>query len=159
MYLSGDVKTDHTNFQWYRDDYATKGIEVTAKFVNTQAEWEAAYLGAQVEADFVIVANNAGLQDWDKERARQHTLEHAEILTVTDKEWMTPYSMLGMTKIPEEQGEWAAKIALEILNGTSPSSIPITPNRRWNIYANPALLEQAEVRLSSSIMRSAIKID
>ncbi len=33
-------------------------------------------------------------------------------------DFMMPYAMLGMTKIPEEQGIWAGKAALEIVKGS-----------------------------------------
>jgi ABC-type uncharacterized transport system substrate-binding protein len=159
VYLSGDVETDHTNFEWYKRTYEAQGVEVSAVFVETMAEWEAAYSAAQDEADFLIVANNAGIADWDDERARAYALAHARKLTVTVQEWMPPYTMLAMTKIAEEQGEWAAQVALEILEGKSPSDIPIVPNRRWDVYVNMKLLEKAGIELSPSILRSAIKVD
>ena len=33
-------------------------------------------------------------------------------ISVTNHGWMMPYAMLGMTKIPEEQGVWSAQAAL-----------------------------------------------
>ena len=76
-------------------------------------------------------------------------------LSATNHGWMMPYTMFGMTKIPEEQGEWAGKIAIEILNGTEPSAIPIIPNRNFDIIVNNALLETAQIKLPEFIRLKA----
>ena len=62
-----------------------------------------------------------------------------------------PYTMFGMTKVPEEQGEWAAKVAIEILHGTKPSDIPIIPNRNFDIIVNNSLLDSAQIKLPEFI--------
>jgi ABC-type uncharacterized transport system substrate-binding protein len=72
---------------------------------------------------------------------------------------MMPFAMLGLTKVPEEQGEWAAKIALQILQGVAPSSIPIVPNRKWDIWMNPLLVETAGIVLSKPLMQKAKKVN
>ena len=126
-------------------------------FVGTMTEWEAAYSAAQ-EADFIVTSNNAGIDDWDKDRAAKYAFVHARKLTVTNHPWMMPYSMFAMTKIAAEHGEWAAKVALEILNGAGPGDIPIVVNRRWNIHVNLALLEKAGIELPAPIVRKAIKV-
>jgi len=59
---------------------------------------------------------------------------------------MMPYTRLGMTKTPEEQGEWAARVAIEIINGAKPSDIPIIPNRKFEIIVNNSLLDIAQIK-------------
>ena len=66
--------------------------------------------------------------------------------------------MLAVTKVAEEQGEWAAETALAILGGAKPSQIPIVPNRRWNLFVNQALLDRAGVRLPAHLMHTAVKV-
>ena len=69
--------------------------------------------------------------------------------------WMMPYAMFGMTKVPEEQGEWAGKVAIETLKGTKPSDIPIIPNRNFNIIVNNTLLDYAQIKLPEFIKLKA----
>ena len=65
------------------------------------------------------------------------------------------YTMFGMTKIPEEHGEWTAKAALAILDGTPPSQIPIVANRKWDIWVNDSLLAASGVDLPQALRRTA----
>jgi hypothetical protein len=158
VFLSLDEITQHKEFAVNKEMYKKQGITLIQMLVKTMVEWEAAYSAAQ-QADFIIIGNSAGIRDWDKDRARDHTLAHAHKFTVAYLEWMAPYSMLTMAKIADEQGEWAAKAAVMILEGARPNSIPIVANRRWNMYVNPQLLAKAKIRLSSDILRKAIKVE
>jgi len=42
---------------------------------------------------------------------------------------MAPFVLVGYMKSGEEQGAWAARTALEILNGKSPAEIPVVENK------------------------------
>jgi hypothetical protein len=85
-------------------------------------------------------------------------IKAAQLLTLTNHEWMMPYTMLGFTKVPEEQGEWAAQTALHILAGVAPASIPIVPNRKWDIWVNTALLRTAGIHLPKLLLQKAKKV-
>ena len=49
---------------------------------------------------------------------------------------MMDYCVFGLTKVAKEQGEWAAKTAIQILHGRAPASIPYTRNRQTHAYLN-----------------------
>jgi len=106
-----------------------------------------------------VVGNNGGLDDWDRERARRYAPAHVKTLTVTNYDWMANTAMLAVTKVAEEQGEWAAETALAILGGMKPGQIPIVANRRWNLFVNPAFLDKAGIRLPAHLMHKAVKVD
>src|SRR3989344_497049 len=156
-YLGSAVISQHREFELNRQVYAKEGIVITPIFVKTMKEWEAGYEKAQ-RTDFVVVGNNSGLDDWDQDRARRYALAHVKTLTVTNYDWMADTAMLAVTKIAEEQGEWAAETALAILGGMKPSQIPIVPNRRWNLFVNSALLDKAGIRLPAHLMHQAVKV-
>ncbi len=156
-FLAADVPTQHKEFARIQKTYHQQGVTVTGVFVTTMAEWEAAYTEAQ-KADFIILSNIAGINDWAKERAVRYAFAQATKFTVTTYEWMMPYTMFAMTKIPEEQGEWAAKVATLILAGESPQHIPIVANSRWEMFVNPPLLAKAGFTLPPQIMHKAIKV-
>lgn len=158
VFLAVDEITQYKEFAIAKEIYGKHGIGLTLVLVKTAAEWEAAYLAAQ-QADFIILGNIAGIPDWSKARAREYVNTHARKFTVSYLDWMTPYSMLTMAKIADEQGEWAAKVALMILNGASPRSIPIVANRRWNMFVNLRLLDRARFKLPPRVMRNAVKVD
>jgi hypothetical protein len=80
-------------------------------------------------------------------------------LSVTNHDWMMPYTMLGFTKVPEEQGEWAAHAALSILDGVDISQIAIVPNRKWDIWTNQVLLEASNITLPEGLVMKSKQVE
>lgn len=158
VYLSAEVLTEHKDYERYKAKYAAHHVDLKGVFVTTRAEWKREYVKAQ-NADFIILNNNSGINDWDKDDIKAFVKARKSILTVTNYDWMIPYSMLAMTKLPQEQGEWAAQVALAILSGEKPGDIPIVVNRRWNIYVNAGLLAESAYKLPASISTKVVYRD
>lgn len=155
-FIAADVLTQHKEFEQVSAIFEKEGIKLSPAFVKTFDEWKAAYVSAQ-KSDLIYVSNPAGVTGWNDAKAAEHALVHARKLSVTTYDQVMPYAMLGMVKIAEEQGEWAAKVALRVLAGASPKDIPVIANRRWNIYANLKLLDKARTRLSDPVLHKAVK--
>jgi len=151
------VHTDEKEFQWMRKIYARQGVSVTPLYAANLKEWEQAYLSAQTY-DLIVLNNNAGIKGWDQQRALQFVSQHADKLTVTTYDFMAQYSMLSMTKLAEEQGQWAAQVAIRILQGKSVASIPVIANRRFNMFINTTILNHTNIQMPDSILFKAIKI-
>jgi len=154
-FLSADVLTEHKDFQQYERIYGRAGITVTPIFVKNMADWQTGFNDAQA-ADLIILGNNAGINDWDSKRALRFVKENGKTLTITTYQWMMPYTMLGVSKLASEQGEWAAEVALEVLSGTDIAEIPITVNRRWVFYQNKLLLLKAGIDIDDITSHKAI---
>lgn len=148
IFLSADVLTEHKDYEQYVKVYENLGIKVKAIFAKNMLEWEAGFIVAQ-KADVIILGNNAGVNGWDNARAVQLVKNSGKKLTMTTYIWMMPITMLGVSKIANEQGEWAAEVALEILSGTPVGDIPVTINRRWVFYRNNRLLESAGIKVDT----------
>lgn len=157
VFISADVLSQRKDYERYKKDYAKNGIVIRGVFVKTLQEWKQAYKDAQ-QADFVVIGNYAGLADWDESSVVQYVKQHAKVFSVTNHQWMMPYSMFAMTKIPEEQGEWAAQLALSILDGEKPANLPVVSNRRWNLYVNPDLLAKAGITLPANLINKSVKV-
>jgi ABC-type uncharacterized transport system substrate-binding protein len=71
---------------------------------------------------------------------------------------MMPWTILGVTKVSEEQGEWAARTALRILDGTPPAQIPVVPNSRRDFWINDDVLAASNVQLPRSLLETAKKV-
>lgn len=158
VFLSADEITQCKEAERHGRVYAKHGVTLTHLPVTTMAAWEKGFVGAQQQYDFIVIGNNAGINDWDQARALAVVQAHVKKFTVTYLEWMAPVSMLTMAKIAGEQGEWAAQAAVMILHGAKPNSIPIIANRRWNMYVNPALLNKGGFALSPELLRQAVKV-
>jgi ABC-type uncharacterized transport system substrate-binding protein len=158
IFIGGDVPSTRSNYERYKKSFLSRGIVVRDGMVTSFDAWKQKLSDAQETADFIILANKAGIVDWDQEAATAHVQQNTKRFTVGHHEFMVSLNMFSMTKIPQEQGEWAAKVAIKILEGSNPSEIPIVANRRWNIYANTALLKKAGIQLPANILRKAVKI-
>src|SRR5262249_33431496 len=106
-----------------------------------------------------VLGSNSGINDWQDTTVLARIGQSGRRLTLTNHEWMMPFVMLGLTKVPEEQGEWAAKTALQVLHGVAPSSIPIVPNRKWAIWMTPQLVEATGISRAKTLVQKAKKVN
>jgi len=154
LFLSADVATERKDFEHYRRIFSRRGVALSARLVNSLADWKRAYREGQAY-DFIMLNNNAGIRDWDAAEASRFVLDRGRTLSVSTYAWMVPYVALAITKAPEEQGEWMARVALSILGGLSPTDIPIIPNRRWEAWVNTAIVRRQQLELPHSLLLKA----
>ncbi len=157
FYIGADTLTESKNLKRYQDVTHSKGLQLDYALVGTTKAWLAAFRRAQ-NYDLVILGNNAGINDWDRDQVRAVVMHDSRKLSVTNASTMMPYAMLGLTKVAEEQGEWAAKAALQILDGMLPRDIPIVANNRREVWINPRLLAASKVTLTDELMKKAKKV-
>ena len=153
-YIGANTLTEEKNLKRFVTAGEKYNIKITGSLVQTMPDWIEAYKQAQ-QGDLIIMGSNAGILDWDKDKVQHAMLPVTSTLSATNHGWMMPYTMFGMIKVPEEQGEWAGRLAIEILNGTKPSDIPIIPNRNFNIIVNSSLLDVAQIQLPEFIKLKA----
>ncbi len=158
MFISDDVVSEYKDFWHYKRIYEKQGVSVKAIFVKTMAEWEKAFVEAQ-SYEFIILGNNAGINDWDVNRAVNFVEKNGKRLTMTTYAWMMPYVMLGVSKVASEQGEWAGEVVLAVLSGIDIADIPVTLNRHWNYYQNKKLLKKASIDIDKISRHKAISKD
>lgn len=158
VYIGADTLTEQKNLKRFETACKDSNIKITSRLVAGMSEWIEAYKESQ-QADLIIVGSNAGIQEWDKDAAIQAIHPISKTLSTTNHGWMMPYAMFGMIKTPEEQGEWAGKLAIEILYGADPFDIPIIPNRNFDIVVNNALLAAAQIKLPEYIRLKAQTYD
>ncbi|MES9943346.1 MAG: ABC transporter substrate binding protein [Candidatus Thiodiazotropha sp.] len=158
IYIGANTLTEKKNLNRFKRAAEKHGILMDHRLVNTTKEWLDAYKEAQ-GYDFVVIGSNSGINDWYTESVSDYVVNNTTTLTLTNHGWMMPYTLLGLTKIPEEHGEWAALAALAILDGIKPSEIPIVSNRKWDIWINHAILQQSGIRFPESLLRKAKKVN
>jgi len=154
VFLSSDVITEHKDYKHYKKYFEKYGISLDARYVKTMRAWTKEYRKAQ-SYDFVFLGNNAGINDWYKPEASRVVRQYTKKPSVTSYKWMLPYVVMGFTKLPEEQGQWAAKVALAILGGMEPSQIPVVNNRRWDMWINPSIIEKINLKIPFSLYNRA----
>jgi ABC-type uncharacterized transport system substrate-binding protein len=136
-YLTEDTPTKRKELEYHERLF---GIEYhRTYFVTTFENWSNAYLRAQEEVDMLVILGVAAIADFDDKAAQELAENATRIPSGTDLGWLMHFTMLGVGKLPEEQGRWAAEGALKILDGVSPSRIPLAYNTQGKLYFNPRI--------------------
>ena len=156
-YISAQTLTETKNFERYSRAIQDAGLEIEHLQASTMNDWLDAFDESQT-FDFAIMGGVAGINNWDVKTTRKHVTENTTTLVVTTHDWLMPYASLGYTLLPEEQGEWAGMTASAILEGTSPDTIPIVTNRKWDAWINENLIESSKSKVPVAIVRSAKKV-
>ena len=133
-YLTEDTMTKRKELAYHKKLFEIEYDKVY--LVKSFKEWKQAYLKAQNEVDMLMILGIAALTDWDDGKAQALVENHTKIPSGTDFSWLMHVAMLGVGKVPEEQGRWAAHAALKILDGVPPAKIPLTYNREGELYFN-----------------------
>lgn len=133
--------------------YRNLGLEPEYLLADNFEMWKQYFLDANKASNLIYLPTNGAIKNWDEEEAKKLVEENLEIPSVTCDDFMMPYVVFGLTKVAIEQGEWAARTALEILNGMKPSEIPYTRNNQTKAYINTKLAEKIDFRLSDKLKK------
>ncbi|MEN8907571.1 MAG: ABC transporter substrate binding protein [Clostridiales bacterium] len=154
-FISGDnatAKIDSENMKKefnvnFEKEYYCKTYE---EFVNN-------YKKLQDEVD-MFYFNNTGssiINGWEDQIANEFIENNTKIPSCTTYEWVTPYTLLGVTTVPKEHGDFAANTALEILGGKNVSEIPFSKNKEGSLYLNQKIAEKLSITFNANILKGA----
>jgi len=144
---------------------ARKNAEQYAKLLNTTIEhayfvkdvetWKQQFLKLQNQVDMLILQNPQGIKGWNDEEIVNFVEENTRIPTGTTQAERTIFTLLGIVKVPEEQGVWAAKAALKILDGTLPNDIPIAQNKEGKVIVNLKIGNKLGIVFDRRLLKTA----
>ncbi|HTP11802.1 MAG TPA: ABC transporter substrate binding protein [Anaerolineae bacterium] len=152
-YLTVDSETERKVVDTYNQRFFNG--QMKTYWVKTLDDFKKAYLQAQNEVDILFMGNNAGSDRWDQAEMEKFILDNTKIPSGSINDWMAPYSLVTLAKVPAEQGEWAAKTALRILDGTRPADIPFAENKKGKLILNLPLAEKLNVVFAPSMLKNA----
>ncbi len=154
VFLGADTTTEKRNFKRLQLMAETYNIQLEPLYFASFSQWKKALQKAN-DYDFAVLGINAAIKDWNSAEARKEALAVSRKPTFTTEISMMPYSTFGFTKLPSEQGEWAATVAIKILNGTSPQEIPIASNKKWEFWVNEEILDRLPAQPARNLLRKA----
>lgn len=131
------------------------GGELAIYRVNTLAEFKQAFLRAQREVNVLHLRNNEGILGWDDSAAEAFLAESTRIPTGSVNRWMSKFVVFNLAKKPEEHGKYSASIALHVLNGMSPQTIPVSENKEAHLVVNLKMAQAAGIVMPVSLLRTA----
>ncbi len=144
-FLGPDILTAKKEAKNYKKVF---GLEVKAYYAKDYADWKTGFVKLQNEVDMLIIASDGGLYNDHAKELEAYVRSKTRIPTGACYDFMIPYALVGVIKVAEEQGKWSAATALKILDGTSPSKIPIVRNKRAKLVLNKKIGDAMGVDLS-----------
>lgn len=121
-------------------------------------EFKKLFLQAQQEVDMIYIANHSDMPGWDPRQAEEFLVQHVTKPTGSRLEYMERYVTFTVAKVPEEQGEWAARTALRIMAGADPGAIPLATNNRASLTLNLKMAKAAGILLPVETLGAASKV-
>jgi ABC-type uncharacterized transport system substrate-binding protein len=155
-YLSGNVETERKIVEIYNKRFF--GGEMKTYLVNSMNAFKEAFLRAQEEVDMLYIYNYSGITDWHPAEAEKFLFNSTKIPTGSHIGFMAPYVLFTVAKVPMEQGNFAAKTALKILDGISPAQIPVAANELTQMTINLKMAQAAGFILPASLLKGATVI-
>lgn len=135
--------------------YRNAGFQPEYLMVNDFEDWKAAFISANTTEDVIYLPTNGSIKGWNDEEARQFVNENIRKPVFTCDDFMTDFCVFGFTKVPGEQGIWAAKAAIQILEGKKPVDIPLARNSQKERWFNEGLAGRISFSPASSWIREA----
>ena len=158
IFIGDNTITDKKDLARFKKDAKVANIKLDDILVDDIKAWEKAYKDAQDKYDFVILGHNAAIKNWDDEKAKQFIYKNTKKLSLTTYTWMMEFSTIGLTILSQEQGEWAAKTALAVIDGYPIKDIAITTNKQWDIWLNTKIQKTSGIKIPRKIRIKAKKI-
>lgn len=152
-YLSGNVETERKIVDIYNKRFFDGKMKTY--LVNSMDAFKEAFLRAQKEVDMLYIYNYSGIADWQPDEAEKFLSNNSKIPTGSHNSFMAPYVLFTVAKLPMEQGNFAAKTALRILDGLSPAQIPVAVNELTQLTINLKMAQAAGFVLPASLLKGA----
>ena len=163
-YVSGErigyIASDTTSERKEYENIVRKfGIEFQVHFVKTFTELKQAYCELQNTTDMVIIQECRSVKNFNHLKMVDLVNENTRVPTGAMQNYLQQYALLTFAKSGYEQGEYAAKTALEILNGRELKHIPVVTNKKATIYLNMVLARKLGVKFPVELIKSGHMIN
>jgi ABC-type uncharacterized transport system substrate-binding protein len=144
-FIGPDIITAKKEAINYRKVFGLKIVEYYAKDFH---DWKKGFKTLQNKVDMLIIASDGGLYNDYVKEYEDFVIRNSKIPSGTCYDFMSHIALIGVVKIAEEQGLWAADAALRILDGTSPSEIGIVENKRAKLFINKKIGDSMGIDLT-----------
>ncbi len=157
VYLGPDIALEKKNFSRMKLIAEEFKISLEPLYYSSFSQWKRALLKIN-EYDFAVMGSNADTKNWAFDNELETVLEVIKKPTFTTDISMMPYTAFGFTKLATEQGEWAAEVAIRILNGTPPNEIPMASNKKWEFWVNEDIISRLSTPINRRLLRKAKRL-
>ncbi len=152
-YLSTNVPTARKNADAINRLFFENQMQLY--MVSTFDAFKQQFLRAQEEVDMLIIYNDAGIKGWDDMAAETFLAQHTRIPTCSTMDFMNRFSVYTNSKSPDEQGEYAATVAVQILAGKKPDAFPLVRNKKSHLTVNLKMAKAAGIVVPLPVLKTA----
>ncbi len=151
--ISRDSASEQADRLVLDSECAKLGLLATHALVGTFDQWKKRFVEANKSADIIYVTAAQAVSDWDDKDAREFVPEHIKVPVFTCDASMTPYAVLGLAADLKEQGQWAAKTTLKILNWKRPKDFPVAKGTGTQAYLNEPLANKIGFKPNQALLQ------
>lgn len=139
LVLSENTTSSQKEVPYLDTMISERGIQPFFSLTNNFDEWLEIFKNANQQYDAIYIVTHAAIKGWDHDKAVEYVGKHVNKPVLTCENFMMPYSVIGLTKVPAEHGLWAANTGGKILNGENPAGIPVIVNQLSELWLNQML--------------------
>lgn len=136
---------------------AVTDLKITSSTFRTYTEndWQDRFLELNQDpsVDFIILGSIEALPEWNMAKNISFVKKHSTKILISLDDTLMPLSTLGKVKFPREQGIWAGKSVVAILEGILAKDIPIVANRNFGYWYNEKMMGRHPNLVISDIFR------
>ena len=152
--LRGDTLTNRKEQRYFEEQI---GVPFTTRYVTNLNQWKSHYQQLQQQVDMLVLGSLRALDTQNVPMAEiaDFVMENTTIPSAAYDEFMQSVALVTLSTIPEEQGQWAAEQALNILNGLSPTAIPLVQNKKAKRILNMKLARLLGIKYPLDLLESS----
>ena len=154
-FLGPDILTAKKEAENYKKVF---GMNLTEYYAKDFEDWKKGFKELQKSVDILLIDSDGGLYNDKASEMKSFVEANTTVPTGTAYDFMASYALLDFAKVAEEQGSWAADAALKILDGTSPSNIPVSKNKEGKLIINMRIAKTLGVDIPFDFIQSASQV-
>ncbi len=154
-YLASDTVSERKEFSNIVKRFKT---DFDVRLVSTFSELKRAFVDLQQKTDMVIIQECRSVKGFDHNEMVRLADEKTKVPTGALQKYLRQYALVTVAKIGEEQGEYAARTALEILNGKSPAAIPVVANHKARTWLNMKIARSMGIKFPMDLIENSTLI-
>jgi len=151
-YLASDTASERKE---YENIVKRFGTDFKVRFAHTFDGLKEAYLDLQKNTDMVLIQECRSVHGFKHLDMVKFVLNNTSVPTAAMQKYLMDYALFTYAKVGEEQGRYAARTALAILEGASPKALPVTENKQVEPYLNMKLAKSMGIKFPFELLQSS----
>ncbi len=154
-FLAPDILTARKEAENYKSVF---GMKLTEYYATSYDDWKKGFKEIQQAVDILILDSDGGLYNDKQSDMQSFVKANTTIPTGSAYDFMAHCTLFTYAKVAEEQGSWAANAALKILDGKSPSQIPLAQNKEGKVIINMQIAQAMNANMPFDIIQAADQV-